>query len=169
MLDRAVWGFCPASLPACACSAGLVSGYGVVTGGFVAKGWVIAKLLRGGFEGVSVVVTVGIKALRAQLFCLLSPYGRQVSPRGSTALDLHLPIPPASGQVPSSASCCNASCYIHVTIKSSTAFLRQVSPSGTVLARCSSAVTCSIIVASASACLLLLQFCCLVPSHASPQ
>lgn len=92
MLDRAVWGFCPASLPACACSAGLVSGYGVVTGGFVAKGWVIAKLLRGGFEGVSVVVTVGIKALRAQLFCLLSPYGRQVSPRGSTALDLHLPI-----------------------------------------------------------------------------
>ncbi len=82
--------FCPASLPACACSAGLVSGYGVVTGGFVAKGWVIAKLLRGGFEGVSVVVTVGIKAPRAQLFCLLSPYGRQVSPRGSTALDLHI-------------------------------------------------------------------------------
>jgi len=141
-------------------------------GGVVAKGWVIAKLLRGGFDGVSVVVTVGNKAPRAQLFCLLSPYGRQVSPRDSTALDLHI-YPslqlPASSQVLSSASCCIASCYIHVTIKSSTVLLRQVSPSGTVLARCSSdssAVTCSIIVASASACLLLLRFCCLVPSHA---
>ncbi len=144
-------------------------------GGVVAKGWVIAKLLRGcccrvvGSMALVVVVTVGIEAPRAQLFCLLSPYGRQVSPRGSTALDhAHLPIPPASSQVPSSASCCIASCYIHVTIKSSTVFLRQVSPSGTVLARCSSdssAVTCSIIVASASACLLLLPHAkhCIAP------
>ncbi len=70
----------------------------------------------------------------------------------------HLPIPPASSQVPSSASCCIASCYIHVTIKSSTAFLRQVSPSGTVLARCSSAVTCSIIVQA-----LLQAYSCFSP------